>query len=259
MQPNYAKFQHPSKSNMKKLEPMVDHIELVDWREYRKGILNLSHKYPGIINEIKNSENGELMLSCFNGMWVVNGGILLIKSEDMPSAIVRQLSGKKGIGTFSTDDTLFYREDIVDRFVWASMDWDGVIEGYNICMHSLLDDNTSFNYRLCVPTVSNKAWSKARVLSRELSFCINTILDELSNGFSFTCSIAKIHMYRDKPVLSFKNKIGTTDYGLTPIILENFEVPIKEVYIIFSEMYGYKIHNAVIKKHSDGEYSLTLY
>lgn len=259
MQPNYAKFQHPSKSNMKKLEPMVGHIEIADWREYRKGILNLSRKYPEIINETKNSENGELVLSCLNGMWVVNGGILVISPEDIPSAIVKPLSGKLGMGTFSTDDTLFYREDMVDRFVWASMDWDGEVEGYDICIHSLLDANTSFNYRLCVPTISNKVWSRAKVLSRELSFCINTILDELSGGFSFTCSIAKIHMYRDKPVLSFKNKIGTTDYGLTSIILENFEAPIKEVYIILSEMYDYKIHNAVLKKHSDGEYTLTLY
>lgn len=259
MDPNYAKFQHPSKSNMKKLEPMIGHIELADWIKYRKGILNLSRKYPGIINETKNSENGELVLSCLNETWVVNGGILVISPEDMPPAIVKPLSGKLGIGTFSTDDILFYREDMVDRFVWASMNWDGDIEGYDIYIHSLLDANTSFNYRLCVPTISNKVWSRAKVLSRELSFCINTILDELSAGFSFTCSIAKIHMYRDKPVLSFKNKIGTTDYGLTSIILENFKAPIKEVYIILSEMYDYKIHNAVLKKHSDGEYTLTLY
>ena len=66
-------------------------------------------------------------------------------------------------------------------------------------------------------------------------------------------------MVGDTPVFSFKDYQGNTDYGITAILLKEFNIPIAEAYFICSENNDFEVSKVIAKKNKNGEYTLTIY
>lgn len=73
------------------------------------------------------------------------------------------------------------------------------------------------------------------------------------------CVICKLHMSAGIPVVSFKGKTVTEDYGITDIVLDTWKFPLSEVYFILSSIKDYEFSSAIRRLKSNGEYTLVIF
>lgn len=117
----------------------------------------------------------------------------------------------------------------------------------------------SFPLKSCVPVMGSKSWSSPKELSKGTADSLSQVLRSIYYEIIPPAAISKLHMVEDNPVLSFYDKQGTTDYGLTAILLKEFNIPIAEAYFICSENNDFQVSKVIAKKNKNNEYTLTIY
>ena len=249
-------LQLPKRNKEEKEEARISGITLSSWRNYREATKELLSN-TALMKELK--DFGLLNFQAKNKNTLITSGGVEMPISQFPTAFKNAISGEYGLGNFSIDDIIFYNEDIAKNIAYAHEEYDEYVGGYNLAIYSLLDKESSFDKELCIPKVGSKTWSKNKKLSNSLSPVLNQKLNEVIDNSKFACSIAKLHMNGKIPVLSFKDRIGSTDYGITEYLLKEYTMSIKQVFFVLSEVKDFKVSDIIAKKHKDGEYTLTIY
>ena len=192
---------------------------------------------------------------------------IIIPARDLPgvfSDCVGEYS--KGKGSIDISSLVFYKYNIATTICHAENSYDIYTKAYSITIENRLNKEISFDPSLCMPKYGDKAWSAEKKLPP--SFCkkINSIIEGIVSEKRvdrsyYNCAICKLHMSGNEPVLSFKDAMGTSDYGLAAVILELFSFPVREVYFVLYPNGGhaYRVSNVVRKLNKDGEYTVTIY
>lgn len=179
--------------------------------------------------------------------------------EDLPEEL-EDIKGEYGVGSIQLSDIIFYNSDVIKNVIHVvDNDWEEDIEAFSISIYSLLDKKMSFPLKSCVPVMGSKSWSSPKELSKGTADSLSQVLRSIYYEIIPPAAISKLHMVEDNPVLSFYDKQGTTDYGLTAILLKEFNIPIAEAYFICSENNDSQVSKVIAKKNKNNEYTLTIY
>lgn len=190
---------------------------------------------------------------------------IIIPARDLPG-VFSDCVGECGEGSIDISSLVLYKYDLATNICYAENSYDTYTEAYSITIGNSLNKEISFDPSLCMPKYGDKAWSAEKELPS--SFCkkINSIIEGIVSEKRvdrsyYDCAICKLHMRGDEPVLSFRDAMGTSDYGLAAVILELFSFPVREVYFVLSPkgVYVYGVSNVVRKLNEDGEYTVTIY
>lgn len=185
-------------------------------------------------------------------------GGTIIPYTDLPSEFSDCVS-EYGVGYITISKLVFYKYDVVRNLVNYQVDYDSHSEVYSIYISDKHDTEYSFSVDSCIPRWNDKSWNKKKDLPKDVAQKVSNILSQVSSNYDFDSAICKLHMRGDIPVLSFRNKLGTDDYGLASIFLELCPFTIKEVYFIFSKEENCKVSSMIAKLNDDGEYTLSVY
>lgn len=224
---------------------MSNEREEMNVSKVRDGVVELFKMYPNLYKEYK------------------SGGIFLDYSADMGCymsigkcrvdrlpEIFSDCNGEQGKGRISFDNIVEYDEEVLSTVATYKKMYSETLKAYSYCIW--LDAKIDFNLRDFVPLAKARSWSKpAELPDRVIDFIDNLYGEDLLSV------VSKLHMVDGYPVISTSSKQnGISDYGFAELLLKWVKnVPIKEVYIICR---GW-VSRYVVKKHSDGEYTITIF
>lgn len=235
----------------------ISGMDLSDYKKYLTGIKKLFKSHPELKNELVST--GWLNIrDAGKGMLKSDSGIKF-PIEDLPEEL-EDIKGEYGVGSIQLSDIIFYNSDVIKNVIHVvDNDWEEDIEAFSISIYSLLDKKMSFPLKSCVPVMGSKSWSSPKELSKGTADSLSQVLRSIYYEIIPPAAISKLHMVEDNPVLSFYDKQGTTDYGLTAILLKEFNIPIAEAYFICSENNDSQVSKVIAKKNKNNEYTLTIY
>ena len=249
-------FKLPERYSKPKVET-ISGMDLSDYKKYLTGIKKLFNSYSELKSEIVNT--GWLTLTeAGHGVLKSDSGNK-ISTEDLPEEL-KGVKGEYGCASIQLSDIIFYNPNVIKNVVFArDDDLEKDIGAFSLSIYSLLDQKMSFSLKSCVPTIGSKSWSSPKDLSRGTTDSLSQILNGIYYSIVPPAAISKLHMVGDTPVFSFKDYQGNTDYGITAILLKEFNIPIAEAYFICSENNDFEVSKVIAKKNKNGEYTLTIY
>lgn len=250
-------FKLPERYSKPKVET-ISGMDLSEYKKYLTGIKKLFNSYPELKSEIVNT--GWLTLTeVGHGVLKSNSGNKIF-TEDLPEEL-NGVKGEYGCASIQLSDIIFYNPSVIKNVVFArDDDLEKDIGAFSLSIYSLLDQKMSFPLKSCVPVMGSKSWSSPKELSKGTADSLSQVLRSIYYEIIPPAAISKLHMVGDNPVLSFYDKQGTTDYGLTAILLKEFNIiPIAEAYFICSENNDFQVSKVIAKKNKNNEYTLTIY
>lgn len=224
---------------------MSNEREVMNVSEVRNGVVRLFQMYPDLYKEYK-SGGIFLEFSETNGCYLSRGKC---RVDSLPD-VFSDCKGEKGKGKISLDNIVEYDEEVLSTIATYRKMYSEATKGCSYCIW--LDANIDFNLRDFVPLAKARSWSSpAELPDRVIKFIENLYGEDLLSV------VSKLHMVDGYPVISTSSKQnGSSDYGFAELLLKWVKnTPIKEVYIICN---GW-VSRYVMKKHSDGEYTISIF
>lgn len=217
----------------------------MDVSKVRDGVVELFKMYPELYKEYK---SGGIFLK-FNGdigCYLSKGNC---KVHKLPDAF-NDCIGEYGNGAISLDNIVEFDETILRSIAIYQKSYSDDIEGYSYYIG--LSEKIGFNLRDFVPLANARSWSSPAELPDRVKSFIDKLYD---NGVLLV--VSRLHMVEDEPVISISsNQVGNCDYGFADLLLSwTKKTPIKDVYIVGID----SVNSYVMKKHSDGEYTITMF
>lgn len=213
--------------------------------EVRNGVVELFKMYPSLYKEYK---SGGIFLKFNDGMdcYLSKGKC---KVHKLPDAF-NDCIGEYGNGTISLDNVVEFDETILRSIAIYQKSYSDDIEGYSYYIG--LSEKIGFNLRDFVPLANARSWSNPAELPDKVKSFIDRLYD---NGVLSV--VSRLHMVEDEPVISTSSsQVGNCDYGFADLLLSwTKKTPIKDVYIVGID----GVSSYVMKKHSDGEYTITMF
>lgn len=217
----------------------------MDVSKVRNGVVELFKMYPELYKEYK---GGGIFLKFNEDMdcYISKGNCKVHKLPDAFSDCI----GEYGNGTISLDNIVEFDETILSSIAIYQKSYSDDIEGYSYYIG--LSEKIDFNLRDFVPLANARSWSSPA----ELPDRVKSFIDKLY-GSGVLSVVSKLHMVEDEPVISTSsNQVGNCDYGFADLLLSwTKNTPIKDVYIVGIN----SVNSYVMKKHSDGEYTITMF
>ena len=217
----------------------------IDVSEVRNGVVELFKMCPSLYKEYK---SGGIFLK-FNedmGCYISKGNCKVHKLPDAFSDCI----GEYGNGTISLDNIVEFDETVLSTIASYQKSYSDDIEGYSYYVG--LSERIGFNLRDFVPLANARSWSKPDDLPDKVKSFVDKLYD---NGVLSV--VSRLHMVGDEPVISISsNRVGNCDYGFADLLLSwTKKIPIKDVYIVGTD----SVSHYVMKKHNDGEYTITMF
>lgn len=214
--------------------------------EVRNGVVELFKMYPNLAKEYRNGGiflkyNEDMQTYCSNGK---------LRVEKLPDAF-KDCNGEYGKGTISLENIVEYDENILrGTLAIYEKTYSDDIEGYSYYVG--LAESIDFNLRDFVPLANAKSWSSPEELPGKIKSFVNGLLED-----GVLRIVSRVHMVEDTPVISTSSKQnGSTDYGFVETLISwTKNTPIKDVYIIATDC----VSRYVMRKHGDGEFTITMF
>lgn len=205
---------------------------------------------------------GEFPASCFKDLYRSEDG-LLIPTSGLPS-VFSDCYSEYGMEEICVSSVVFYRDDVLKSIADCKFEYEDSSRAYALSIIDKINRDISFAPEHYLPRFNNNEWSEKIELHRDSA---NELAELLMNvayeagvmSGENNCAVCKLHMVGDNPVVSFKNKTGSEDYGVTPIVLDMWKFPISEVYFVISSKNDYEFNSALRRLESNGEYTVTVY
>ena len=235
------------------------------FEEIREGAKRLIANFPELGDMLKKMgflklENGvDIDSGRYSLQFKMKGGDYFYPIEEIPTVFMNCI-GITDCGTIAISDLIFYRYEVANRVLSMYEEYNNILQLDSIYILPLLNRD-SFDVNLFIPKAEDKNWSRAKKLQKEVCSKLSDIFLKISKNISdcevFVC---KLHMNKGTPVLSLTpSQFGNTDYGLTRVILSEYNFLIKEVYFIVSQQRNCEFDSVIAKKNKDGEYTLSIY